>query len=118
MNECRKKAFDKKTADKTDDVCMITEELQTLWVMGVECAGARADAGGDFVWVSIDSGSDADGCPNTFGHETDNADNPTRVTLRTATGSNIRDMGEKASWACISGRRGRRYHGDESVSSW
>ena len=49
----------------------------------------------EYVCVSIDSGSGADGCPLDFGHASDDVENPAKVHLRTATNDAIQDCGER-----------------------
>ena len=55
----------------------------------------KSENGARYVWVSIDSGSDADGCPTSFGHSADDVAGSKPVELRTATNSKIADLGER-----------------------
>ena len=59
--------------------------------MGIAESVRVISDGNKYVWVSIDSGSDADGCPLNFGHASDNVANPSQVELRTATNEEFKD---------------------------
>ena len=94
-DKCGKNGHKTSECRKPDDVNLVVDgDTNPQWVMGIaDCD--REDGHGDYFWVSIDSGSDADGCPKTFGHSIDDVDNPSRVELRTATNESIEDMGER-----------------------
>ncbi|CAK0831086.1 unnamed protein product, partial [Prorocentrum cordatum] len=77
------------------EVKRIVNEQDELWVMGAAESVNTIDDGSKYVWVSIDSGSDADGCPLGFGHSSDDVEDPTKVELRTATNDEIQDYGEQ-----------------------
>ncbi|CAK0814682.1 unnamed protein product, partial [Prorocentrum cordatum] len=87
-SECRSKP-------ENAEVKRIVNEEDELWVMGVAESVNTISDSSKYVWVSIDSGSDADGCPLGFGHSSDDVDDPTRVELRTATNDEIQDYGER-----------------------
>ncbi|CAK0818910.1 unnamed protein product [Prorocentrum cordatum] len=87
-SECRSKP-------KSAEVKRIVNEEDELWVMGVAESVNTINGGSKYVWVSNDSGSDADGCPLGFGHPSDDVEDPTRVDLRTATNDEIQDCGER-----------------------
>ena len=93
--ECRKKDVEDNDVGTIEE---IAEEMEKLWVMGVTCEvdGQVATVSEDkFMWVSIDSGSDADGCPISFGDAKGDVANPSKVSLTTATHTSIEDMGER-----------------------
>ncbi|CAK0836500.1 unnamed protein product, partial [Prorocentrum cordatum] len=87
-SECRSKP-------ENADVKRIANEQDELWVMGVTESVNTTNDDSKYVWVSIDSGSDADGCPLGFGHSSDDVEDPTEVELRTATNDEIQDYGER-----------------------
>ncbi|CAK0850526.1 unnamed protein product, partial [Prorocentrum cordatum] len=87
-SECRSKP-------ENAEVKRIVNEQDELWVMGVAESVNTINDDSKYVWVSIDSGSDADGCPLGFGHSSDDVEDPTKVELRTATNDEIQDYGER-----------------------
>ncbi|CAK0822283.1 unnamed protein product [Prorocentrum cordatum] len=89
------KASDCRSKPESAEVKRIVNEQDELWVMGVAESVNTIDDGSKYVWVSIDSGSDADGCPLGFGHSSDDVEDPTKVELRTATNDEIQDYGER-----------------------
>ena len=48
---------------------MIEDMSNTDWVMGIGVGGISDDQ--EYVWISVDSGSDADECPMNFGGQAD-----------------------------------------------
>ena len=56
---------------KDGEMKLITEAVESLWVMAVTDQVGVISSGYEYVWVSIDSGSDADGCPLDYGHPQD-----------------------------------------------
>ena len=87
-----------KTSDcwsKDGEMKLITEGIESMWVMGITERVGAIVVDHEYVWVSIDSGSDADGCPLDFGHASDDVKNPAKVHLRTATNDSIQDCCER-----------------------
>ncbi|CAK0871316.1 unnamed protein product, partial [Prorocentrum cordatum] len=87
-SECRSKP-------ENAEIKRIVNNEDELWVMGVTESVNTINDNSRYVWVSIDSGSDADGCPLSFGHSSDDVEDPTSVELRTATNEEIKDYGER-----------------------
>ena len=85
-----------------------SDDEEQLWVMGIStavftsdlfdhpCVGGIGKVDGDgYTWVSIDSGSDADCCPASFGSSSGDVKDAPVIALSTATDGKIDSYGQR-----------------------
>ena len=130
---CGKKAHSKaecrsKGGEKYIGTISSVEPGKEKWVMGIAhprplaCdnmpdgfnVGGIMDARG-FTWVSIDSGSDADGCPPDFGYPSQNIANAGSARLHTATNGPIEDYGERQVYFSFSMKLAKSWYRQTSL---